>query len=74
MIYYVFKMRMAKHRSPISPDLREKYGLSQSDFYQRFAYGQNYLNADHPLQIHLKEIDSCGPAVGKNFQVEPQFQ
>lgn len=27
-------------------DSREKYGLSQSDFYQLFAYGERYLDAE----------------------------
>ena len=33
----------------------DKYGLSQSDFYQMFAYGQKYLNGTgHMILIYPK--------------------
>lgn len=37
---------------------REKYGLAQSDFYQLFAYGQNYLNGKGDIALIYPKTDS----------------
>ncbi len=37
---------------------REKYGLSQSDFYQLFAYGQNYLSGTGDIVLIYPKNDS----------------
>jgi 5-methylcytosine-specific restriction enzyme subunit McrC len=36
----------------------DKYGLSQSDFYQLFAYGQNYLNGEGDIVLIYPKTDA----------------
>lgn len=43
-----------------SNDKKNKYGLSQSDFYQLFAYGHKYLNANGPLFLIYPLTDKFG--------------
>jgi 5-methylcytosine-specific restriction enzyme subunit McrC len=39
-------------------DARKKYNLSQSDFYQLFAYGHNYLKASGDIVLIYPKTDS----------------
>jgi 5-methylcytosine-specific restriction enzyme subunit McrC len=47
----------------------DKYGLSQQDFYQLFAYGQHYLKGEGELVlIYPKSVAFAGPLPPFDFQ------
>ncbi len=44
-----------------------KYGLSQSDMYQMFAYGQKYLNGEGTLVLIYPKTDDFQEAIAEPF-------
>ncbi len=48
-------------------DSKEKYGLSQADFYQLFAYGQKYLNGEGTLVLIYPQTREFPSAITNSF-------
>jgi 5-methylcytosine-specific restriction enzyme subunit McrC len=45
----------------------DKYGLSQNDFYQMFAYGHKYLNGNGNLVLIYPKTDKFQKAIKRSF-------
>ena len=48
-------------------DSANHYGLSQSDFYQMFAYGQKYLSGEGELVLIYPKTDSFDEPIANHF-------
>ncbi|GAW97617.1 MULTISPECIES: McrC family protein [Colwellia] len=51
-------------------DEKAKYGLSQSDFYQMFAYGHKYLNGEGELFLIYPSHDGFNEAIKHSFDFD----
>lgn len=52
----------------------DKYGLSQADFYQMFAYGQKYLKGDGELFLIYPSHDDFQEAIEHSFDFDENKQ
>lgn len=57
---------------PNAPD--GKFGLSQSDFYQMFAYGHKYLGGEGELVLVYPENESFSEPIKGHFELAPQLR
>ncbi|QKU55503.1 McrC family protein [Vibrio cholerae] len=53
---------------------KEKFGLSQSDFYQMFAYGHKYLGGEGELVLVYPENESFSEPIKGHFELAPQLR
>lgn len=54
-------------------DSEHNYGLSQSDFYQMFAYGQKYLGGKGELVLVYPATEIFNQPISSNFEFEKEL-
>lgn len=52
----------------------DKYGLSQQDFYQMFAYGQNYLAGRGEMALIYPKTELFAAMIPKPFEYNPELR